>query len=59
MLMPKDINSLEDFWLKFTDVIKRSVNIKIIKVFKCPVNIVVDILESCPMLMIFEARSIE
>lgn len=59
MLIPIKIEEFEDFWLKFSLAIKKATKLEIIELYRCPINVVQDVIQSLPQLVILNATSIK
>jgi len=59
MLIPSKVEDSKSFWLQFANAMKRAQKLKMIKLYRCPVLVVEDIIYSLPEIEVLNATSIK
>ncbi|XP_029341273.1 uncharacterized protein LOC103308797 [Acyrthosiphon pisum] len=59
MLIPSKVEDFKSFWLRFANAMKKAQKLKFIELYRCPVFVVEDIINSLPQIEVLNATSIK
>lgn len=59
MLLPPNVQDFEQFWAQFSQAIKSATSLEVLELYRCPVNVVSEVMSLLPQLTILNAISIK